>query len=249
MPKGDQLTGGTKDVNPHYRTVNVSRTSTATGIAWSSGQAFAQTALVDLTTIDTGIAQNVPAGRGSKQIVMELLSVEFAPSSTLNGNADGAPQFMDGGFVNSNFPASHWVKSSWGEGLAISTAQLPVAAGQADTSQPSVIVQTSRNQSLQFAYLPATPFNLVQSQLVSDEYPVKKMDLTDEAGHGILIATQKLYFYAQSTSRLDWEANTIAGSSMTLQNTYSWNIDLQYRWKEVGEAEYLQILIENTTVN
>lgn len=59
------------------------------------------------------------------------------------------------------------------------------------------------------------------------EYPLISMDLTDGAGHGILIATDQIFVQAIST-----------GTGNT--NTYQYKI--LYRWKRVSLAEYIGIV-------
>jgi len=57
------------------------------------------------------------------------------------------------------------------------------------------------------------------------------LDLTDGAGHGLLIATDNLYFQIEST-----------GTSQVQNAT----IRLLYRWKNVGLAEYVGIVQSQT---
>lgn len=56
---------------------------------------------------------------------------------------------------------------------------------------------------------------------------IESYDLTDGAGHGVLIATDNLFAQAQS-----------AGSGAT--NT--WRIKLLYRWKNISLSEYIGIV-------
>lgn len=257
MPKGgskDQLTGGTKDVNPHYRHLVISRSLDPLPIQIAPSSSSGQVSLVDLLTIDTGIAQNVPAGRGGKQIVMELLSVDLQAQSTLSEYQVTSGNLMDSLACTGStaFNGSHWAKMTHSEAVIIASSPLPVggAIGALNSSLnangPTVVMTEVDKVVVDYGYVSGT---VATSAMVPYQRRYNdRIDLTDQAGHGLLIATQKLYIYATSVFRLDWE-NSSAGGGVFAVEPYAWDIDLQYRWKEVPEAEYLQILIENTSVN
>lgn len=279
MPRSgkDQLTGGTKDVNPHYRTVNFQRSLAAVGFSFGQGDQTSGTAsLVDVFSIDTGIAQNVPAGRGGKQIIMELLGVHLKAGSNVDAQYALSPTFMDSvTFCSTAYTnGTHWATQDHIESLLCSTAPLQtslptgIMATQqqsssnavvgdvvtVDSGNPTILFKTGETKAAHYSYLPPQVagynYSLSSAFMVEDEHYERYIDLTDSAGHGLLVATQKLYFWAGSRYRADWETSASVTASGTLSvNTYAWNIELEYRWKEVPEAEYLQILIENTSVN
>ena len=178
MPRGrrtgDQLTGGTKDVNPHYRTVNVPRSSPDVGFPINYvSQVSGSASLVDVFSIDTGIAQNVPAGRGGKQIVMELLGVSIRSSSNVDAQYAMSPTFMDA--VNARGPnyfnGSNWATQAHIESLLCSTAPLATttttgvvanyaansssSTGQVatvDASNPTILFRTGETKALHYGY-------------------------------------------------------------------------------------------------
>lgn len=254
----DQLTGGTKDVNPHYRTCNLTRASESLVSVIPANALQLIQSSADVLVIDTGIAQNVPAGRGGDQIVMELLNVEITANSLISPDSVLSSLPMDAVLATSSsaFGGSHFVTQYHSEVFAISTAPLPTSGvlgtqgSSVDTSGPTVIMKEVDRTIAHYNYASTgTTGATVSSTLVPSRREYKSSnDLTDSAGHGILIATQKLYLYAATFQRLDWEVVS-AGSSSVGINTYGWNVELEYRWKRVPEAEYLQILIENTSVN
>jgi hypothetical protein len=158
-------------------------------------------------------------------------------------------------------PNTHWASQQHLESIVCSTAPLPVqgVTGQAgslnavDSSGPTVIWKEGERLGMHYSYsgdnTAGFPFQIAAVAPYRKDYK-DFIDLTDSAGHGILIATQKLYFYSSTGIRFDWEAtSSVLADGVFNVNTYYWNIELEYRWKEVPEAEYLQILIENTTVN
>lgn len=70
-------------------------------------------------------------------------------------------------------------------------------------------------------------FTAAGSYAVSDE-PIKTLDLTDGAGHGLLIASDKLYVQADST--------------LETADIDSFKFALLYRFKTVGMREYVGIV-------
>lgn len=172
--KGDQLTGGTGDVNP---------------------QEFVFPLLTQ-TAADTPTIKSIPLPiprypqQSGKQIVIELLWVQF--NFIVLGAAAAAQNLYMGLTTNPTVPAN------------ITTALL----------DPRVLAN----------YLTAYLFAAGGSFEVPVEHEV---DLTDNAGHGVLVATDNLYGTILSTG-------TNAANNGVIR--------FGYRFKEVALSEYIGIV-------
>lgn len=115
---------------------------------------------------------------------------------------------------------------------------LPASASATETSDSASILFTSKNfgttainsaeptcfsnfaQVSRSAFTAAgTYFNVFSN--------VMDQDLTDGAGHGVLIATDNIFAQTQSAST---------------GNTNTWRCKILYRWKNVGLAEYIGLV-------
>lgn len=172
---GDQLTGGSRDVNPQLMTVDLIQTANDTA---------------------TVVQLNLPIPRlptkQGKNLVIELLWIEYF---FLGWNT--APGSTSQTLVT--------VTTSPAIGTSIRNA----------LNDPRIIDAWFRL----FANATSAGF---QDVAVSHE-----SQLTDEAGHGLLIATDSLYFGLYSTG-------TLSTNNMVLK--------LAYRWKEVSLVEYIGIV-------
>lgn len=172
--RGDNLTGGTGDVNPQLLT-------------------FPPLTLPNIDTYNVARISlpivRIPA-RSNKAIVMEVLKVMFVPPS---------------------FP-----------GAFQATGQIIQSQIQLSTSQVSAIFPGS---PAVFAYHSRKWKGNAGTEAYGTTWVNPHvLDLTDGAGHGVLIATDAIYFGADTTG---FPAST------------SFNCSVLYRWKEVGLTEYL----------
>lgn len=178
---GDQLTGGSKDVNPQ---VLVTATVTST-----VADNFAQ----------IGVPLPIPRlpTKSGKNLVMEFLYVDFA-FTTLAIHVSAFDQYYLDIGTRSNFVRSNGLTG--------------IIQGMQD---PTTIAY------YRFAIItPATNDTV--------EVPVdKRIDLTDGAGHGILVATDQCTVSVNSDS-----TGAVCGGFARVT----------YRWKEVSLVEYIGIV-------
>lgn len=141
--------------------------------------------------------------QNGKQLVMEFLQIEFCFSSSVP-NTWGPPNGVD-------------------LALAITTnPNLPASLG-ALLQDPRAISLSTLQQLWVVSVQPPTNY------IIPFEIPrLKTYDLTDNAGHGILVATDTIYFtgiaLVPATIEVDFDAR------------------IMYRFKEVGLAEYVGIV-------
>lgn len=75
-----------------------------------------------------------------------------------------------------------------------------------------------------------------RSSISADTEPVNWHDLTDGAGHGVLVATDNIFLTLQT-------AATVVGASATITAATGFGeCAILYRFKEVGLAEYIGIV-------
>ena len=177
MPKRkDQLTGGSGDVNPQYMIFTVAQPG------------------VDA---NTKLAQQLPIPRlptrEGKNLVMEVLEVEYFLNTPTAGVINTTPAFVAAVSTNPN--------------LLVTGLQ---------------IAQDPRTMSFW-----ANALTNINNTGVFDQEVQHVDDLTDRAGHGILIATDQLYFQVQSGATT--QANVVV-------------FRLLYRMKEVSLVEYIGIV-------
>lgn len=174
-PAKDQLTGGSRDVNP--------QTMVSPIITQGANDAPVQ------------VQQPLPIPRlptkEGRNLVIELLGIEV-DFLTWSGAAGAVIQYM-------NITTSSQVPAS-------------IAAALAD---PKTIADVYKF----YYFFTAASVTEVGAQTY--------VDLTDNAGHGILIATDNVYFNLLSQ-------NTGAQNSSIMR--------LEYRWKEVDLVEYIGIV-------
>lgn len=180
MPKrvrGDQLTGGSRDVNPQFMH----------GRATQSGNDATTT-----TTFRTPITRIPDSDRVT---IMELLKV-YVDFAQLNGTA----------VAETNYD------------LQIQFSTVSLGTNTVAWDDPNVFAKAQVTQR--------KAFTAGGSYAVVYNEPFE-LDLTDGAGHGILIATDSIYGQVSS-------ANT--GTTNTVY------FKLLYRFKEVGLIEYVGIV-------
>lgn len=218
MPKGDGLTGGTRDVNPQwYRTKVVSPVITTAALAVGAGAIVASTSMAAFPLPISRLQQ-----KSGKSVVVELLKVQWDHEFSV--------------------PVSFAADSSFTALLQGFLATAPSAAPGLGTTTPLAdVYQESDPAVLDFydasvsfcvdASAPATNGGLVAGRPTST--PIIH-DLTDGAGHGILIATDNVFLGAQQNIAL---YTTPAGN-------YSTTVfcNLLYRFKEVSLQEYIGIV-------
>lgn len=263
------LTGGTKDTNPHYRTVLVKATQPKLTFNVPIGTSSINASLIDNLVIDTGIAQNVPGGRKGDQIVMELLYIDIDAAETPNSGAGGAVVFMDSTFDQIALNGGHWAKEIINHSIIASTSQLPNSdqfgkpqfassstvfpvastASFVDFTQPTAFLSETERLTNSYGYpqlaagTETNPASTLQNHQAQFD---RHIDFTDDAGHGILIPTQHIYLYNRTNYTAMWELQANAFGPVDFVTTYDWLLHLTYRWKKVSEQEYLQLLIQNT---
>lgn len=174
--RGDQLTGGSRDVNPQEFVMPL---LTQTGN--------------DATTV---VSAPLPIPRlptkSGKSLVIEILWVEFH-------------------FVITGLAAA--VQTLY---LALTTNATGQANITAALRDPRVIAQHYTG----YVYAAATALN------IADGYS-HEIDLTDQAGHGIIVATDTIYGVIMSTG-------TNAANNGVIR--------FGYRWKEVSLEEYIGVV-------
>lgn len=178
MPKrkGDQLTGGSGDVNPQILTI----------------QAIQPAADITIVKQQPLPIPRFPTSPG-KNLVVELLGVDYYHYAN-NINAGGANQNL----------------------ITITTAPTVFP------SLPAAILDP-RNIDAWFRIL-------VAPAVITDTYNVETenyQDLTDSAGHGILVASDNIYVGVYSNATF---------------GTNGYIVKLFYRWKEVTLTEYIGIV-------
>lgn len=209
MPKGsDTLTGGTKDVNPQWMKVAI-QTPTSPAIA-PGGE----------TTLDRQHQFQLPIARigpkEKKTIVMEFLKVRWSFTREF---------VFAGGLPPAVLDLKAWISTKAPQ----SSVELEVQGTTIDwfNYQDAVQLQASIGT---LPNLQEQIYNGVQ------DLPIVH-DLTDGAGHGMLIATDSMYI----RSSLAGANGGLAGSGNV---TYTADIlcEILYRFKEVGITEYVGIV-------
>lgn len=174
--KGDQLTGGTGDVNPQILTIIANQLATDTPIV---------------------IQQPLPIPRyptkSGYNLVVELLAVDYYDINPTVLGAGGQTQNLITVTTNPQLPSS-------------------IAAA----------IQDPRLIDAWLNYMAFGPTPDV-GQVPSENY----QDLTDKAGHGILVAADNLYIGVFSAG------NSAAKNAI---------VKLWYRWKAVTLTEYIGIV-------
>jgi hypothetical protein len=192
--KGDQLTGGTGDVNGQYMVIPFTTPSP----------------LANASAVAVPVSTVLPIPRypekGGKSIVMELLNVEFVYTGTpsaVNNNPGGSGEnnYIVALTTNPNVPAN---------AAALIT--------DPRTLQYDVWTQT-------WYFSTAVGFQVEAGSLI------REYDMTDNAGHGVLVATDNVFI--QQTASNGVNANTTGVPAACV---------LFYRFKEVGLAEYVGIV-------
>lgn len=170
----DNLTGGTRDVNPQFYVIRLSQSAAD-------------------TATDASFPLPVPKypGSANRAIVFELMKVRFLIDDMVN------------------------VASTQALSAMISSRAVSLSSSLDARADPGTLASFSKD----FLYATAVGFQYTDRDI--------DVDLTDKAGHGILVATDNIYLtvYSQLTGRV----NTIVAR-------------LTYRLKEVGLAEYVGIV-------
>lgn len=179
---GDQLTGGTRDVNPQFLNG---------AFALSAANTYTS------TTIGTPIVRvgSANANKGTS-IIMEILKI----------------------FVNLP-PIDLDNAAATDRNAAITFATTAIATGDATLDNPRVFMQVQHNTR--------NAFTAAGTGILAEDFDPVVVDLTDGAGHGILVATDNIFVSAVTTNQ-------------TAASTFRWKI--LYRFKEVSLVEYIGIV-------
>lgn len=180
MPKrargGDQLTGGTGDVNPQWLTI---RSNAVLGTSFTT------------TAVPTPI-NKFPEGSG-RVVIMEILKCFFYPGQLIGANSDDNLQ------------------------MYLTTKNFSTTVPSLAQAEPSIIAAIV--YSLGASASGAT--NLIQPITV---------DLTDGAGHGMLVATDNIYL------------GQIQSAAAEPFNATVTSVKILYRFKKVSLQEYIGIV-------
>lgn len=123
----------------------------------------------------------------------------------------------------------HFNPRAGGAGAAVTYAFAVSTSSTAPTSLVNMM-NDPKNIS-QWMKVVETP-NLGAGSLQVVEYDCQHQDdLTDQAGHGVLIATDKLFFYLATVGGA-------AGAVPAMQGS----VRIGYRWKDVSLTEYIGIV-------
>lgn len=262
------LTGGTGDTNPHYRTVNIPPLATnkfinaQTGLAELTGKTItASTAACVGDTqqleIDTGVVTST-CTPGADQTVMEITEIEV---NTVNLTAGLAPFYpMLQGGINGTVGVPNQLDSSlsYAENLLISTQ--PIATfSDVGTNKNCLLATTNLGTfftwdshvqiNSQVENVTAQPWVKTQFQDTDPDF----QELTDEAGHGILIAVPKMYIsWTQFLS--SWASYVVGpGNAENLGfariSRKGVRVIIHYRWKKIKYIQFLGLLTSQTLSN
>ena len=207
------LTGGTGDVNPQIFRLSASSTTVL-----NSGQ-----------TVGISSTQPVPINRlgqkGERVVVMELLKVRYHAEFGIPIAATGAKMAVTVAVVYlSTSPPN---PGALGISAQLAFSQFP--------SDPKVIDFVEYHNGLLFSSF-SENFNLSGDQSTQPIYH----DLTDGAGHGILVATDNITLTMQA-GILDLAAGIVSAQPSTMTSEQI-ACDVIYRFKEVSLKEYIGIV-------
>lgn len=183
---GDQLTGGTKDVNPQYLNgrVTLSAANTATS------------ATLGTPIVRVGSSSGGGCGPCGKSVIMEILKV-FVQMPEIDADAAAA--------------------TSRSLGIIFSTTDFGTTQAAFDNPRVfAMMVHSVRNA-----------FTAAGTGLLDVQDDPQVWDCTDDAGHGILVATDNIF--AQGFS---------SGQAAAV----SFPFKILYRFKEVSLVEYIGIV-------
>jgi len=218
MPKaGSALTGGSGDVNPQ-----IFRLAATGSQLITSGQQFGIT-----------VTQPVPINRlgqkGERVVVMELLKVRYHVELGIPYAATGAKMMVANSVI--------WLATAAPNGAAIALQPVgpQVSAFNQFPADPKVIDFIEYTNFLNFSSFSET---LIHSGS-SESQPIYH-DLTDEAGHGLLVATDNMTLTGQFAIA-DLATGTIGNQPSTITSE-AIAADVIYRFKEVTLKEYIGIV-------
>lgn len=217
MPKAaNSLTGGTGDVNPQ-----IFRLSASNNGLIINGHTFGITS-----------TQPVPINRlgqkGEKVVVMEVLKIRYHLELGIPIAATGA-KLMNATtviFIATSAPTSAAIGDQ---------AANPVPAYNQFPPDPKVLDFCEYSNYLNFSSFDES----VISSGNTDNQPIYH-DLTDGAGHGLLVATDNMYITAQ-VGLLDLATGIVSNQPSTIVSE-SVAADVIYRFKEVSLKEYIGIV-------
>lgn len=207
MPKKDTLTGGTGDVNPQVFKIplQIVPFTTAAGVAG----AFTASAAVPIPIL------RLPQ-KADRAVIMEIVKIRWANGLFLSLPVDSAQNFIVTGTAF----------------IATGPSPFPVGLNPANN-----VYNPSDSRVVDYVTVTNAVGRTATSLLcfsVDNETP-NFHDLTDNDGHGFLVATDQLFIGAQ--------INVLPLDS-TVQYTTGFNAqaDLFYRFKEVSLKEYIGIV-------
>ncbi len=178
---GDDLTGGTKDVNPQFisGSLTLSAANTATEL-----------------TLGTPIVRVGQGSNSSRSVIMEILKVQVEMP---NVDQDAA--------------------AATGRAFQFSLTTTSQGSSVASLANPRTLVAMETNFR--------NAFTAAGTGLLFFNINPQEVDLTDGAGHGVLVATDNIYVQANTT-------NQAAAATF--------NFKILYRFKEVSLVEYIGIV-------
>lgn len=186
--RGDQLTGGSGDVNPQEMVSPLLDASVGTQVT------------SNLTGVQVVLPLPIPRLRtqGQRQLIIELLWAVFY--------LIGAP-----------------LEATTGDNLKyvnVTTNPSPILSVPDGVKDPRTLADF-----LTHILVNASPVSVAQI------FTTQEVDLTDSAGHGLLVATDQLYFNL-----------VVNNTTTTLSGTDTAFVRLGYRFKDVSLAEYVGIV-------
>lgn len=177
---GDQLTGGTRDVNPQFMSGSITLSAANT-----------------LTEVTQGTPiVRVGPQTGGEAIIMEVLKVYVDLPTIDQDNAAATARLASVRFATKSFGST---AMTLGDPTVFAMAQ-----------------QQVRNA-----------FTAAGTGMLENQLNPQEIDLTDGAGHGILVATDNIYVQAST-------------SGQSAASTFYWKI--LYRFKRVSLVEYIGIV-------
>lgn len=227
---GNSLTGGTGDVNPQWYKLTVVDN---TGAQDTSGVNTALGPFVQ-QTFPLPIPRNRNAG-GNKATVVEVLKLKWdvtiLDNSGYGGFAGGTYKWAGGTvYVNSQLTTKSW------------SSQPPLSDGTIIDSNPAAFYTSPT------LFFSSTASDGVVAGGESEEGIHILRDLTDSAGHGLLVATDNVYLSQQVGVLSHWPAVAspfAGGNFQTIGYNVtgcSTNCQMLYRFKNVTLEEYIGIV-------
>lgn len=228
MPKrraSDQLTGGTHDVNPQWLKLHA---------------AVDQGTSADGTNLNAQVGAQVPVIRvpqtASRATVVELLKVRW--NNTFS-------------FDTTSYEPMVLIQAISVADCKAFLLTAPISAGALQTVQSSDVVVSGTNVAWHgkrtnfYQFEIGVPNNVINTSVgTTQTYPFEQ-DLTDESGHGVLVASDNLYLFVMGN-----ESEGVFGNGTTvdpLLQGVDCTCEVLYRFKDVSLTEYIGIVQSQQT--